>query len=138
MGRWGKRSCNLILYICLNPNLTLVMSRDSLVSLTSLYQCDIYIICPGWVSRFLWDSLQSWINFEYEMLILSVINSQYVNYNIEIWIYVPLLFTNMFIVMIPVYCALQVQLSVITIKKWTNLFSHKTILVNHIALRKTL
>ena len=72
------------------------------------------------------------------MLILSVINSQYVNYNIEIWIYVSLLITNMFIVMIPVYCALQVQLYVVTIKKWTILFLHKTILVNHIALRKTL
>ena len=120
MGRWGKRSnnitCNLILYICLNPNLTLVMSRDSLVSLPSLYQFDIYIICPGWVSRFLWFHYQAWVNFEYEILILFVINSRYVNYNIEIWIYVSLLITNMFIVMIPVYCALQVQLYVVTIK----------------------
>ena len=138
MGRWGKRSCNLILYIFLESQPDSYYVSRFLVSLTSLYQCDIYIICPGWVSRLLWDSLQSWINFEYEMLILSVINSQYVNYNIEIWIYVSLLFTNMFIVMIPVYCALQVQLSVVTIKKWTILFSHKTILVNHIALRKTL
>ena len=44
----------------------------------------------------------------------------------------------MFIVMIPVYCALQVELFVVTIKKWTIFILHKTILVNHVPLRKTL
>ena len=44
----------------------------------------------------------------------------------------------MFILMIPVYCALQVQLYVVTIKKWTIFILHKTILVNYVALRKTL
>ena len=45
-----------------------------------------------------------------------------------------LLTTNMFILMIPVYCALQVQLYVVTIKKWTIFILHKTILVNYVTL----
>ena len=40
----------------------------------------------------------------------------------------------MFILMIPVYCALQVQLYVVTIKKWTIFILHKTIVVNYVTL----